>query len=204
MGPYTPSEQPFACHDAQGGAIDAFGYYDHRSNSRYVVYKVDGNNFGSGGNCNNGVAPFKSTPILLQKVDPRNGIAKIGPPMSILDRNDADGPLVEAPSLAMFGGKYFLFFSSNCYITDMYDVSFAVADRIEGPYRKRGPLVVSKTFGMHGPGGAEVVATGDREGHLVFHAGTVGQRLLFEGKLQYLGGTRLRLCLSTGECTEAD
>jgi beta-xylosidase len=203
LGPYHPTDQVFACHDSEGGAIDAFGYVDPATQHRYVVYKVDGNNFGNGGNCNNGVQPLKSTPILLQRVS-SDGITKEGPAIEILDREELDGPLVEAPSLAMMGGKYFLFFSSNCYVTDMYDVAFAVADRIEGPYTKRGPLVLSRTFDMHGPGGAEVTVTGENRGYLAFHAGTVGQRIMYEGNLEYLGGTRLRLCLSSGECTEAD
>jgi hypothetical protein len=140
---------------------------------------------------------------MLQRVQ-ADGITKIGNPIQIIDRDTTDGPLVEAPNIVMLGGKYFLFFSSNCYVTDLYDVVFAVADRVEGPYRKRGPLILSKTFGMHGPGGAEVVATSDRVEYMVFHAGPVGQRLMYEGRLQYLGGTRLQLCLPDGACTEAD
>jgi beta-xylosidase len=203
MGPYSPAPEPFACHDARGGAIDAFGFHDRRTDSRWLVYKVDGNSLGNGGNCNNGIPPYKSTPILLQRVNARDGITKEGLEVQLLDRDDADGPLVEAPSLAEIGGKYFLFFSSNCYVTDMYDVSFAVADGIEGPYRKRGPLIMSRTFGQHGPGGAEVTSGGE-EGYMAFHAGAVGQRQMFEGRVEYLGGTRLRFCLTDGPCTEAD
>jgi beta-xylosidase len=203
QGPYFPADTPLACHEFQGGAIDASGFLDPRSGQRYVTYKVDGNNIGSGGNCNNGVPPFKPTPIMLQRVQ-ADGVTIIGNPIRLIDRDVADGPLVEAPSIIMLGGKYFLFFSSNCYVTDMYDVTFAVADHVEGPYRKRGPLILSKTFGMHGPGGAEVISMGDKEAYMAFHAGKVGQRLMYEAKVEYIGGSRLRVCLPDNACIEAD
>src|SRR5438270_11783755 len=70
--------------------------------------KVGGNNFGNGGNCNNGVPPFRSTPIMLLEVS-RDGMSSIGNAVPILDRSDLDGPLVEAHSIACLGGRYFLF-----------------------------------------------------------------------------------------------
>ncbi|KAL5316590.1 hypothetical protein ACEPPN_015639 [Leptodophora sp. 'Broadleaf-Isolate-01'] len=50
-----------------------------------------------------------------------------GAPTKILDRDDNDGPLTEAPSLNLRDGTYYLFFSSNCYSTRDYDVSYATA-----------------------------------------------------------------------------
>lgn len=46
-GPYTPTAEAFACPTDQGGAIDPSGYYDEASNTRWVVYKVDGNSLGT-------------------------------------------------------------------------------------------------------------------------------------------------------------
>jgi hypothetical protein len=38
-------------------------------------------------------------------------------PIALIDRDDADGPLIEAPSMNLANGIYYLYFSSNCYST---------------------------------------------------------------------------------------
>lgn len=42
-GPYQPRSEPIACHFDLGGAIDPSAFYDPGSNTRWVVYKIDGN-----------------------------------------------------------------------------------------------------------------------------------------------------------------
>ncbi|KAL1636921.1 hypothetical protein SLS56_001018 [Neofusicoccum ribis] len=166
-GPYTARADPWACPLDQGGAIDASSFRDS-DGSRYVTYKIDGNALGGGGVCGNTEPPIKSTPIMQQKVA-GNGIDKIGDPYQVLDRSDADGPLVEAPSIAKLpDGRYVLFFSSNCFYTINYDVTYAIANSVSGPYTKYGPLFVSQ--GKHGfwsPGGASIAADAK---HLLFHS----------------------------------
>ena len=100
-GPYSPmAPYPWTCPQDVGGAIDPAGYYDPKDNTRWVVYKIDGNAIGHGGVCNNGVAPVVKTPIVIQQVSNEDGYTKIGSPSSPLIVNDkADGPVVEAPSL---------------------------------------------------------------------------------------------------------
>jgi hypothetical protein len=67
-GPYTPRDDYIACDLAAGGAIDPNGFYDQASNTRWVVYKVDGNSLGGGGGpCGNADGKH-STPIMLQQV----------------------------------------------------------------------------------------------------------------------------------------
>jgi len=113
-GPYKPtSDQPWICPTSQGGAIDPAGY-TAQDGTRWVVYKVDGNSLGHGGNCNNGVAPIVPTPIMLQQVSPNDGFTKIGAPIQLITNSAADGPVTEAPSLSqMPDGTFVLFFSSN-------------------------------------------------------------------------------------------
>ncbi|KAF2231542.1 glycoside hydrolase family 43 protein, partial [Viridothelium virens] len=165
-GPYTPEAAPLACHLSQGGAIDISGFHDPTTHDQYVLYKVDGNNAGHGGLCMNMIPPIQATPIMLQKVTP-NGLTAIGTPIQILDRDDTDGPLVEAPMLRKYGNKYVLFFSSNCFSSPGYDVSYAVADNITGPYRKASePLFAYGKLGLDGPGGASVTTDGSK---MVFH-----------------------------------
>ncbi len=119
-GPFTfTNSEPWICHASKGGAIDPSGYVDHLTNKRYVVYKVDGNAIGHGGDCGNTVAPIVPTPIMLQQVAD-DGHTTIGRPVQILDRDDGDGPYVEAPSLSWLDGNYILFFSSQCFVSPKY------------------------------------------------------------------------------------
>ncbi|KAF5243214.1 hypothetical protein FAUST_2955 [Fusarium austroamericanum] len=159
-GPYEIDPEPFACPKDEGGAIDPAGFYDKTTNKRYVVYKVDGNALKGGA----------GTPIRLQEVSTEDGSTKIGEPVDIMNRIPAeDGPLVEAPNLVHTNdGKYLLFFSSHMYSNDAYDVKYAVAEQVEGPY-VRGPAPFLKTpaLGLKGPGGGTSAEDG---GFLVFHA----------------------------------
>ena len=196
-GPYTPMSTPFACPLAQGGAIDPDGFQDPLDGSRYVVYKVDGNSIGHGGDCMNTVAPIVPTPIMLQKVA-KDGITPIGAPVEILDRDDLDGPLIEAPALHRSQeGIYFLFFSSNCFSGPLYDTSYATANSIWGPYTKaEAPLFITgdgpSSYPMAGPGGADVIKDGTRivlHSHLDNDMGFVGYtpRGMYTAKLTFSG-----------------
>ncbi len=147
MGPFTPtSDEPWVC-DTEFGDIDPDQFLDD-DGTRWVTWKVDGNSAGS-----------DSTPIMIQQVGD-DGFTKIGDATQILDRDDADGPLVEAPSLVKSDGTYYLTFSSNMYNTDLYDTSFATASSVTGPYTKAqapdAPILDSSIGGMIGPGGADM------------------------------------------------
>ena len=170
MGPYVPQQTPWACPDPtkKGGAIDPDGFFDVSTGKRYVTYKIDGNSIGHGGSCNNAIAPIMPTPIILQEVGP-DGISMIGGPIQILDRDDYDGPLIEAPSLYRSDeGIYFLFFSSNCFTTPLYDTSYATSTNINGPYIKSGrPLLISGDGPeLVGPGGLDIITNGNM---VLFH-----------------------------------
>lgn len=172
VGPYTPVAEPLACPISQGGAIDSSAFRDD-DGTYYVVYKIDGNAIGHGGACSNTVAPIVSTPIMIQQVAD-DGYTPVGSPTEILDRWALDGPLVEGPSLTRTAdGHYVLFFSSNCFATKWYDVSYAFATSVTGPYVKAGPMMVtgSPDAALYSPGGADIYADGE---HAVFHAGDVG------------------------------
>ncbi|KAI9740204.1 MAG: hypothetical protein M1834_004782 [Cirrosporium novae-zelandiae] len=167
QGPYIPREDVFACPLDQGGAIDPAGFQD-TDGQRYVVYKVDGNSNGHGGVCGNTVPPIQPTPIMLQAVE-ADGITPQGDPVEILDRIDADGPLIEAPDLIKTSdGKYVLSYSSNCFTTPNYDVNYAVADQITGPYtRAEIPLLKTGFYpDLIGPGGAAINPDGTK---MAFH-----------------------------------
>ncbi|KAF2861827.1 glycoside hydrolase family 43 protein [Piedraia hortae CBS 480.64] len=183
-GPYSSGPaQPWVCPTDKGGAIDPSGYLD-RSGSRWVVYKVDGNAIGHGGVCGNTLAPIVPTPIMLQQVDATDGITKIGSPIQLITNGKWDGPVVEAPSLTKLGDRYVLFFSSNCFATTKYDVSYATSTHITGPYTKYGPLFVTGSRGMTAPGGLDIAVNGD---HVIWHANIGSGRASFTGVLSMSG-----------------
>jgi beta-xylosidase len=195
LGPYTPNDTPWACPIDQGGAIDADSFQDV-DGKRYVVYKVDGNSIGHGGECMNSVAPIIPTPILLQAVA-ADGITPIDGPVEVLDRDVFDGPLIEAPSLHCSPeGIYFLFFSSNCFSGPLYDTSYATAKSIYGPYTKseRPLFITGDGPNMRGPGGSDIVKDGSRvvlHGHLDDATGYVGYtpRGMYTAQLTFSGTT---------------
>jgi beta-xylosidase len=168
-GPFKPESSPIACPIQQGGAIDPGPIIDS-DGTIYLVYKIDGNLRGLGGECRNMVFPQKSTPIVLQKME-ENGITPSGAPITILDRTPDDGPLVEAPAMARSDeGIYFLFYSSGCTFNPSYNIKYATSESITGPYtRASEPLLETGSWGLQAPGSPTVWR--DQERWLIaFHA----------------------------------
>lgn len=197
------SSAPWICPSKSGGAIDISSFTDEKhpppsaNNSnkqqppfrRYIVYKIDGNAIGHGGACGNTVKPIIPTPLLLQEVSPQDGHTLInGPPIPLLTNSlISDGPYIEAPSLTFFNGKFTLFFSSNCYTSEKYDVQYATAENIRGPYTRQGQILRSHgPFGLLAPGGLDVAINGER---VVWHAGKNPRREAFVGRLQVKKGS---------------
>ncbi|CAG8228879.1 unnamed protein product [Penicillium salamii] len=178
-GPYTPTENALACPLDQGGAIDADGFKD--GGTYYVVYKVDRNSL-------NGDGTTHPTPLMLQGLN-SDAVTPNGNPTQLLDRDDTDGPLIEAPSLANVDGTYYLSFSSNAYDTEKYDVSYATASALTGPYTKArdpdAPLLVSgdasDVGNLSGPGGSDFL-DGSK---IVFHAFENGKNI-DDGRAMYV------------------
>lgn len=168
-GPYTPSDTALVCPLDQGGAIDPEGYKD-ADGTRYLIYKVDGNSL------NRPDTALHSTPILLQQVA-ADGVTLIGEPTQLLDRTDADGPLVEAPAMARYTSNdtskppvYVLFYSSNVFTTPAYDVSYATSSSVKGPFaRSNAPLLKTGDAAgkLVGPGGLDC---GIDSTQVVFHS----------------------------------
>lgn len=168
-GPWQVDDEPWQCDEDLGGTIDSSGFEDD-DGTRYVTYKVDGNSKGNGGSCDNTVPPIKSTPIMLQKVA-GDGITKIGAATQILDRIDSDGPLVEAPNIIKSSnGKYVLFYSSHCFTSTGYNVLYATASSVAGPYtRSTDPFLQTNMFNLTSPGGG-TSTVGEKNTVMLFHA----------------------------------
>ncbi|KAK5741159.1 hypothetical protein LTR17_004099 [Elasticomyces elasticus] len=186
-GPYTPvGSSALICPLAQGGAIDAAGFYDN--GKRYIVYKVDGSSIGHGGACNNDVAPYVPTPLILQPVG-SDGVTLQGSATTILNHNGAsDQGNLEAPSLTKVGSTYVLFFSSGCFVGSQYTVSYATSTSITGGYKRAAsPLFATGVNGLSAPGGADIFRDGK---HLLFHANSGGGRALYTAEVT-ISGTKV-------------
>lgn len=146
----------------------------------------DGNSLGHGGACANTVPPIAPTPLVLQAVDV-NGFTLSGNGTVLLNHNGrADGGTIEAPSLVKIRGTYVLFFSSGCFATDTYTVSYATSNSIKGPYtRAAQPLFKSGDLGLYSPGGMSMDPDGQ---HMVFHARYGNGRALYNAVISFEGG----------------
>lgn len=107
-----------------------------------------------------------------------DGVTLQGIGTVILDNNGIeDEGTVEAPSLVEINGTYVLFFSSGCFTTSNYTVSYATASSITGPYtRAAQPLFESGNLGLYSPGGMSIYKDGE---HMVFHARLGDGRALY-------------------------
>ena len=162
-GPFTDrSERPIVCQAELGGSIDPSPFQD-RDGTRYLLFKNDGN-------CCN-----QLTILYIQKLSP-DGLKLLGEPTALL-HNVAlwEGSVVEAPTLHLAGGVYYLLFSGAVYNDDTYAVGYATASSLLGPYREAADNPLLYTQGpVVGPGHQSVVQ--DAAGHdwLVYHAWTLG------------------------------
>ena len=168
-GPYIPiSGDAWICPLNRGGAIDPEGFKDV-DGTRYILYKIDGNSI------NQPDESLNPTPIMLQRVG-INGYVKLGQPHQLLDRTDEDGPLIEAPAIGRYQtgsdkeAVYVLFYSSNVFDTENYDVSYATSNSIGGPFKRSENRLLQSgddNGTLSGPGGLDV---GVNSKEVVFHS----------------------------------
>ena len=158
-GPFVPvGFEPLICPLEQGGAIDAAAFLD--SDGRfYLLWKNDGN------------CCELDTWIWIQELS-SDGLRLQGKATPLIRQDQSwEGPLVEAPTLWKHAGRYYLFYSANWYYGPAYAIGYAVADRPFGPYRKAlAPLLgTDERVPIIGPGGQDVVQSGEDDTWLVYH-----------------------------------
>ncbi|KAL4959285.1 glycoside hydrolase family 43 protein [Aspergillus stella-maris] len=190
-GPYTPQDESWACPLEKGGAIDAAGFQDD-DGTLYVTYKIDGSALNTGG------SEFHPTPLVLQEVK-ADGFTRVGDTVTLLDRTDEDGPLIEAPAIVKADGFYYLFYSSHLFDSPDYDSKYATAPSVTGPYTRVGRVLApgdpSNVGPLSGPGGADITEDGTK---FVFHANRnnqdpTGGRALYITRVSLAGGKALTL-----------
>lgn len=125
---------------------------------------------------------------MLQEMDVNDWTTPVGSPVQILDRIASDGPLVEAPVIINGSGgdsSYLLFFSTHCFTDAAYDVQYASAPAITGPWTRRGHLLGTGDYGLTAPGGANPSPGGEV---LLFHANCAAGRCLHSIDMSASGG----------------
>ncbi|KAF8164491.1 glycosyl hydrolase [Mycena galopus ATCC 62051] len=189
-GPFTPQSAPILCDASGGGVIDASGF-EAPGGALYLVWKVDGNSLG------------ESTPIFIQPLG-ANGYTLQGSATQLITDASVDGGIVEAPSLVYWDGFYYLFFSSNSYNTLLYDVSYAIATSVTGPYTKaqapNAPLLTSGACGTAGPGGATVINILNQYVNAVFHSDIDGENASGGRAMWQIAGLTLSNGVATVNC----
>ena len=178
-------DQPLVCQVDEGGTIDASPFRD--GDKLYLFFKNDGNCCGI------------PTYLYVQELAP-DGLSLLGEPVR-LARNDKpwEGRVVEAPTMFLHEGRYYLFYSANDYAGVQYAVGYAVCETTLGPCQDapenpilssrmdRQPLVV-------GPGHQAVIQVGDQT-WLVYHAWEVlssglrgDRRLMWLDRIEWKDG----------------
>jgi beta-xylosidase len=166
-GPFVDeSEEPLLCQYDEGGSIDSSPFVDE-DGKLYLLWKNDGNCCGL------------PTRIYMQEMS-EDGLELVGEARDIGARNDAgwERDLVEAPTLLLHEGTYYLFFSANGYNTRNYAVGYATSDELFGPYEDAPENPILKTEAAvgtprgeaAGPGHQSVIADDDGDLWMVYHA----------------------------------
>ena len=163
-GPFTSNAaKPFINQNDRGGSIDPSCFID-KDGRRFLVWKNDGNCCGF------------DTWLWLQQLSP-DGARLVGTRRQLLKQDERwEGSLVEAPTLWMHRGEYYLFYSANGYGSCRYAIGYALAPSIFGPYRKPSETSwVASTAGVCGPGGEDIIDTSDGNSWMVYHSWEKGR-----------------------------
>jgi beta-xylosidase len=164
-GPFTDtSAGPLIYQQAQGGSIDPSPFVD-ADGLAYLLWKEDANAIG------------QPSSLWIQQLT-SDGLGLVGEATALL-RYDAawENPLIEAPSLVLDDGTYYLFYSANWWNTPRYAIGYATAAHVLGPYRKvttAGPWFAADAQ-VAGPGGQEWFVDGRGQRHMAYHGWPPGQ-----------------------------
>jgi beta-xylosidase len=191
-GPFVDeSDAPLLCQYDLGGSIDSSPFLDD-DGTRYLLWKSDGNCCG---------------------IPVRMFIAELGPDGASLTTEPTDlglgvdAPwerhLIEAPTLLLHDGTYYLFFSANDYNSRNYATGYATATEVIGPYEDaaENPILssvppVGESGQPAGPGHQSVFADAAGDLWMAYHAwdsGLVGdqvggRRALWLDELRFVDG----------------
>jgi beta-xylosidase len=170
-GPFIDElTEPWLCQPDEGGTIDASPFVD-ADGTRWLLYKNDGNC------CDRPVR------IWIQALSD-DGLTLMREPIDLGIEADKrwEGAVIEAPTLWLDDGTYYLFYSANAYYDASYAVGYATADVVTGPYveAEENPilhatfedLLEERSLVAAGPGHQSIVADGEGALWMAYHAWT--------------------------------
>ncbi len=183
-GPFQDrSHGPALAQLELGGSIDPSPFVDVDGRA-YLLWKADANAIG------------QASTLWAQRLN-EDGDALVDEPVVLLSHDRRwERPLIEAPTMAAAGGRYWLLYSGGWWESDSYGIGVAVADHPLGPWEKltRRRAWVSSDATAAGPGGQEIFSetpAGGGRTLLAYHAwdperigyATGGERTLRIGEL---------------------
>lgn len=189
QGPFRDlNDAPFICQADEGGSIDASPFRD-ADGTLYLYWKNDGN------------CCMQATYLYGQQLNP-DGRTLLGEPVRLV-RNDQPwkGPVVEAPTMWLQDGQYYLFYSGNVYAGEAYAVGYAICESPLGPCAdaEENPILasdMSRTPFVMGPGHQTVFTDDDGQTWLVYHVWQVtsggsrtDNRLIWIDRLDWQDGS---------------
>jgi beta-xylosidase len=156
------SDAALVCQVEEGGSIDASPFRD-ADGTLYLYWKNDGN-------CCN-----QATYIYVQQLS-TDGLSLVGEPTRLIRNQRAwERHLIEAPTMWLQDGRYYLFFSANDYGSPDYAVGYAVCETAVGPCQDapENPILSSVLQGptpVIGPGHQTIVRGPGGDLWLAYHA----------------------------------
>jgi beta-xylosidase len=184
-GPFVdPSDRPMIFVSDEIGSIDPSPFVDV-DGRRYLLWRADASSH------------RRSATLWIQPLR-EDGLALTDRPHALLGVDARwEGPLIEAPSMLVVDGIYYLFYSANSYNTERYAIGYATSSSVLGPFAKRTTTKpwVGLDDAVWGPGGQEW--TTDDDGGLVmaFHGWE-------PGRAGYKKGGRRRLYVARVDITQ--
>lgn len=170
-GPFVDElTEPWICQPELGGTIDASPFLD-ADGTRWLLYKNDGNC------CSRPVS------LWIQQLS-EDGLSVVGEPidLGIQADNRWEGAVVEAPTLWLHEGTYYLLYSANAYYDASYAVGYATAESVTGPYTEaeENPILHASFEDLRedaslvaaGPGHQSIVEDLDGDLWVAYHAWT--------------------------------
>jgi len=151
LGPFVDdSTEPFVCQDELGGTIDPSIVID-ADDRAWLLFKNDGN-------CCGLPTSLWSARLTADGLDTEGTYHEL-----LGAEHEWEAELIEAPSMLVDRGTYYLFYSANAWDTSKYAVGYATCESLRGPCTRSSdePWMSSSAF-ARGPGGQEFFAAFDR------------------------------------------
>jgi len=180
-GPFvSESDEPLVCQLDLGGTIDASIVRDV-DDSLWLIYKNDGN-------CCSMPTRFFMRPMS------EDGLTFAGDEIEVegvVNDQEWEGGVVEAPTIYHRDGTYYLFYSANDYAGPPYAVGYATSESLTGPYvdAEENPILATEGTAI-GPGHQTIIEDRDGDLWLVYHAWefTLRERKVWIDELRFEDG----------------